>query len=96
MRNGRKQVIPRQTIWDVALQHHGSVDGLTALIDAGVFTGFDAQAVAGVQFVPGPVSDAQTLAYYQEHEVTPATHPGTVYSEGGAFANAFSNAFNID
>lgn len=79
----------RQSLWNLALQHYGSADGITKLFDAGVFTGFNSVPVVGAKIVPGTAINKSVVDYYIDKGIVVAT--ATTTSGGEYYNEDYSN-----
>jgi len=88
----------RQTIWDIAVQEYGGVDGVFQLIEdnPGLTIGSDLQGGQLLKIKSAPVN-ATVLAYMQLNNVKPVSlTQDEIVELNGDFDNDFDNDFNID
>lgn len=85
-----------QTIWDLAIQCYGDVAGVWLLLEdnADALTdGLDSEVVPGqVLRIVQPPLDRDVATYYKDNDLHPVS--GELYTDLGAFADAYSNAFD--
>lgn len=72
-------VKPRQTLWDIAVEHCGSAD---AAFETARLNGMPptAQPTAGARLKLPEQANARTVRHYATHGITPATEVATEYS----------------
>ena len=83
----------RQTIWDIAMQEYGSVEGVFELIDDNPGLTIDSNLTGGqlLKIKSAPV-DIATLNYMQQNGIKPVSRDG---DWAGDFNNDFSEDFFI-
>lgn len=84
-----------QTVWDLAIQQYGGVEGVFNLIkdNPGVIAGVDSQLAAGTELkVKSDPVNTDVLAYYTENEIKPAS----ITNKNLELLGDFSNDYNED
>jgi len=69
------QVKPNQTIWDIALERHGSIEGLFDLLEHNDFDDVNVELTDTQILLTDKdlVVDETTLAYYKNNNINPAS-----------------------
>lgn len=102
MRNLTYIVIDGQTIYDIAIQFYGSIDGVFLLLqDNPTLNGLDTILTAGQKLkIKSDAIDADAVEYFKKNNIVPCSEVEDILDfeitpDGGDHNNDFNNDFNI-
>jgi len=67
------QVKDQQTVFDIAVQEYGSIEGVFDLLDGNDNLELDSDIVSGTMLKTGTVIDQSIVGYYTKNNIVPAT-----------------------
>jgi len=91
MQKGKRQIAPRQSLLDLAVQHYGSAEGILDLVKSGQFSTFSSATDSTKKVSIGKVIDMDVVAAMTKTDVTPTTYKKIDSNQ--AFSSGFSNGF---
>ena len=86
----------RQTLWDIAIQEYGSIEGVEQLIaDNPGLVDYESNLVAGTLLkVKSDAVDKDVVDFFTKNELEPISALDGENNTGGDFNNDFNNDFN--
>jgi len=87
-----------QTIFDLALQEYGSVEGVISIIQENNLESVNEDINSGDEFViiASAVINKDVVAFYVRNKIKPATADNeSGVADGGSFSSGFSTGFSI-
>lgn len=93
MRKDKRPISPNQSLLDLAVQHHGTVEAIAWLVKSGQFVTFTSATDSTNTFMRGEVTDERVVAELARMGISPTTGGGAVGGGGGGFSDGFSPGF---
>jgi hypothetical protein len=73
MLSDKRNIKPKQSLLDLAVQHYGSVEGVLDLVQSGQFSSFTEETDASKTIVVGEVLDPDVVAQLKRLKVSPTS-----------------------